>query len=166
VNHRARRSRVPAAGSKPRYRLSREATGPYIARTATTPRREAAAVEEIAGKAVASACFRFYAELNDHLPFRPQYRTVVRQLFVAASVKDMTESLGVPDTEVDPVLVNGESSDLTRLVQNDDRVSVYPMFESIDVTPVLRLLSRSSCTIFSLGMLAGNLRMLGLDTVR
>lgn len=56
MNHGARRLRVQGAGSKPRFRLSREETVPYIARTATTPRREAAAVaaavEEIAGGGV------------------------------------------------------------------------------------------------------------------
>lgn len=56
VNHGARQLRVQDAGSKPRFRLSREETGPYIARTATTPRREAAAAvaaeEEIAGRVV------------------------------------------------------------------------------------------------------------------
>ena len=55
VNHGARRLRVPGAESKPRCRLSREAIDPYIARTATTPRREPAApavAEEIAGKVV------------------------------------------------------------------------------------------------------------------
>jgi hypothetical protein len=56
VNHGARRLRVQGAGSKPRFRLSREETGQYIARTAITPRREAAAPAaaeaEIAGGVV------------------------------------------------------------------------------------------------------------------
>jgi len=89
--------------------------------------------------APACARFRFYAELNDHLPFCEQYGTVEKQFFVPASVKDMIEGIGVPHTEVDLVLVNGESSDFTRLIRNGDRVAVYPVFESIDITPVLRL---------------------------
>lgn len=116
----------------------------------------------------ASACFRFYAELNDHLPLSHQYRTVVRQFFVPASVRDMIESLGVPHTEVDLVLVNGESSDFTRPVQNGDRVTAYPMFESIDITPVLRLrpqpLREPKFVLdVHLGRLAGYLRMLGFE---
>jgi hypothetical protein len=51
VDHKARRSPVPGAGSRPRCRLNRAATGPYIARTVTTPGR-ARAVGEIAGLAV------------------------------------------------------------------------------------------------------------------
>jgi len=51
VNHKARRSRVPRAGSRPQCRLSREATGPYIARTATTRERETAAAAAAAAAA-------------------------------------------------------------------------------------------------------------------
>jgi hypothetical protein len=87
----------------------------------------------------AHASFRFYAELNDHLPPRLQYRTLVREFFVPVSVKDIIESFGVPHTEVDLVLVNGESSDFSRLVRNGDRVAVYPVFESLDIAPALRL---------------------------
>jgi hypothetical protein len=49
VNLGARRLCVPGAVSKLLYRLSREETDPYIARTATTP-GEAVAAEEIAGR--------------------------------------------------------------------------------------------------------------------
>ena len=44
----------------------------------------------------ACASFRFYAELNDHLPPVEQYRTVERDLLVRASVKDMIESFSIP----------------------------------------------------------------------
>jgi uncharacterized protein len=50
-----------------------------------------------------------------------------RDFDVPTSVKDMIESLGVPQTEVDLVLVNGESSDFSRLMQNGDRVVGYPV---------------------------------------
>jgi uncharacterized protein with PIN domain len=118
----------------------------------------------------ACACFRFYAELNDHLPPGQQYRTVERHFFVPASVKDMIEGIGVPHTEVDLVLVNGESSEFQRLVKNGDRVAVYPVFESIDITPVLRLrpqpLREPKFVLdVHLGRLAGYLRMLGFNTV-
>jgi uncharacterized protein with PIN domain len=116
------------------------------------------------------AWFRFYAELNDHLPPERRYATVERELYVPASVKDMIESSGVPHTEVDLVLVNGESSDFSRLVQAGDRVAVYPVFESMDITPVLRVrpqpLRETKFVLdVHLGRLAGYLRMLGFDTV-
>lgn len=120
--------------------------------------------------APACACFRFYAELNDHLPPGQQYWMVEKQFFVPASVKDMIESFGVPHTEADLVLVNGESSDFSRLVRNGDHVAIYPVFESIDITPVLRLrpqpLREPKFVLdVHLGRLAGYLRMLGFDTV-
>jgi uncharacterized protein with PIN domain len=119
--------------------------------------------------APATACFRFYAELNDHLPPRSRDGLVEKRFFVPGSVKDMIESLGVPHSEVDLVLVNGESSDFTRLIQNGDHVSVYPVFESIDITSVLRLrpqpLREPKFVLdVHLGRLAGYLRMLGFDT--
>jgi uncharacterized protein with PIN domain len=118
----------------------------------------------------ATASFRFYAELNDHLPPRSRYSAVEKRFLVPASVKDMIESLGVPHTEVDLVLINGESSDFTRLIYNGDYVTVYPVFESIDITPVLRLRPeplREQRFVLDvhLGRLAGYLRMLGFDTV-
>jgi len=118
----------------------------------------------------ARACFRFYAELNDHLPLEQQFRTVERQFFVPASVKDMVESLGVPHTEIDLVLVNGESSDFSRLVQDGDRVAVYPMFESLDIGAVLRVRPRPLreprfVLDVHLGKLAAYLRLLGFDAL-
>jgi hypothetical protein len=120
--------------------------------------------------AKACACFRFYAELNDHLPRGQRYGMVEKHFFVTATVKDMIESLGIPHTEVDLILVNGESSDFSRLVRNGDRVAVYPVFESIDITPVLRLrpqpLREPKFVLdVHLGRLAGYLRMLGFDAV-
>lgn len=116
------------------------------------------------------ASFRFYAESNDHLPPGQRYTMIRRDFLVPPSVKDMIESIGVPHTEVDLVLVNGESSDFSRLVRNDDRVSVYPVFESIDIAPVLRLRPQplrdpKFVLDVHLGHLAGYLRMLGFDTL-
>lgn len=114
------------------------------------------------------ASFRFYAELNDHLAPGQQYRTIEKGFVVPASVKDMIESWGVPHTEVELILVNGESSDFSRLVRDGDRVAVYPVFESLDITPELRVRQRALreprfVLDVHLGRLAGYLRMLGFD---
>jgi hypothetical protein len=116
----------------------------------------------------ARASLRFYAELNDHLPPGQQCRSLVREFFVPVSVKDMIESFGVPHTEVDLVLVNGESSDFSRLVRNGDRLAVYPVFESLDIAPALRLRPQALreprfVLDVQLGWLAAYLRMLGFD---
>jgi uncharacterized protein len=116
----------------------------------------------------ARAGFRFYGELNDHLPPDRRYRTVEQNFLVPSSVKAMIEGMGVPHTEVELVLVNGESSDFSRLIQNGDRVAVYPMFEALDITPMLRVrpeaLRKPKFVLdVHLGRLAAYLRMLGFD---
>jgi len=55
VNRKAQRSFVRGVGSKPQYPSSRVATGRFIARTATSPRREAVPSEEVAEVTVKTA---------------------------------------------------------------------------------------------------------------
>ena len=111
---------------------------------------------------------RFYEELNDFLS--PALRKVAfsHTFDRRASVKDMIESFGVPHTEVDIILVNGESVDFSCIVQDGDRISVYPVFESLDISPLLRLRPaplRSPAFVLdsNLGRLARYLRLLGFD---
>ena len=83
--------------------------------------------------------FRFYEELNDFLPARRRKRDFQVDFKGRESVKDMIEALGVPHTEVDLVLVNGKSVDFGCIIQDKDRISVYPLFESLDIRDVTRL---------------------------
>ena len=108
---------------------------------------------------------RFYAELKDQ-----RFQTIEKSCFVPGTVKDLIESLGVPHREVDLITVNGNSVDFSCGVQDGDYVSVYPMFESIDITPELRVregpLRKTKFVLdVHLGRLAAYLRMLGFDTV-
>jgi uncharacterized protein len=119
---------------------------------------------------MATATFRFYEELNDFLP--PARRGCEFEIACAqaATTKHMIEALGVPHTEVELVLVNGESVDFDRLVRDGDRVAVYPTFETFDVTPLLRVRAAPlRVTRFvadaHLGGLARLLRMTGFDTL-
>lgn len=114
------------------------------------------------------ACFRFYAELNDHLPPEQQYKTLEKAFYALSTVKDMIESFGVPHTEIDLILANGQSVDFSYLVQHGDRIAVYPTFESFDLAPEQRLRPqplRNPKFILDvhLGRLAAYLRMLGFD---
>lgn len=116
------------------------------------------------------ASFRFYAELNDFIAADRRSREFVFACAGDASVKHVIESLGVPHTEVELILVNGVSVDFARRLHDGDRVSVYPTFEAFDVTPLLRLRTRPlRVTRFvadaHLGGLARLLRMAGFDTV-
>lgn len=117
-----------------------------------------------------TATFRFYEELNDFLAPERRKRDFSAPCARAATVKHMIEALGVPHTEVELILVNGESVGFDRLLADGDRISVYPKFEALDVTPLLRLRERPLReTRFvadaHLGGLAHLLRMAGLDTL-
>jgi len=114
--------------------------------------------------------FRFYEELNDFLPPERRQREFVCRCSQAATVKHMIEALGVPHTEVELVLVNGESVRFDRRLFEDDRVAVYPRFEALDITPLLRvrehpLRQTHFVADAHLGGLARLLRMAGFDTL-
>ncbi len=51
----------------------------------------------------------------------------------------MIEALGVPHTEIDLILANGKSVDFAYVLQDGDRVSVYPVIESLNIENVTRL---------------------------
>ncbi len=118
-----------------------------------------------------AATFRFYAELNDFLPPGLRRRDVVHRFYGSTTVKDAIEALGVPHVEVDLILVNGESVGFEYRIHGGERVAVYPVFESLDVTPLVRLRGRPLRTPrfiadVHLGKLVRYLRLLGLDTVQ
>jgi uncharacterized protein with PIN domain len=116
------------------------------------------------------ASFRFYEELNDFLPRDRRGRSFATACARAATTKHMIEALGVPHTEVELVLVNGESVGFERLLEEGDRVSVYPKFERFDISPLLRVRERPLRRLrfvadAHLGGLARLLRMAGFDTL-
>jgi uncharacterized protein with PIN domain/sulfur carrier protein ThiS len=114
--------------------------------------------------------FRFYAELGDFLPAARRQVAFAHSFEGRVSIKHLIEALGIPHPEVDLVLVNGRSVDFSYLVQDGDRISVYPVFESIDITPLVRVrpqpLREPRFVLDThLGQLAAYLRMLGFDTL-
>lgn len=116
------------------------------------------------------ACFRFYAELNDFLPPARKQVWFAHRLKERGSIKDAIESLGVPHPEVDLILVNDESVDFSYIVQDGDRISVYPVSVSIDASSLSRVrpqpLQQISFVLdIHLGKLATYLRLLGFDTL-
>ena len=117
-----------------------------------------------------SATFRFYEELNDFLPAGRRQRSFTCACARAATVKHMIEALGVPHTEVELVLVNGESVGFERAILDGDRVAVYPRFESLDISPLLKVRGYPLRVLrfvadAHLGGLARLLRMSGFDTL-
>ena len=86
------------------------------------------------------ASLRLYAELNDFLP--PQRRQV-RFLHAypgRSSIKDVVESLGVPHPEIGLLLVGGQSVGFDYVVQDGDRISVYPYFSSLEIAVLSKVM--------------------------
>lgn len=114
------------------------------------------------------ASFRFYAELNDFLPRERRGVAFTHAFRGSPAVKDVIEALGVPHGEVDLVLADGESVDFSWPLRDGARVSVYPVFESLDITPLVRVRPeplRETRFVLDghLGRLAAYLRMVGFD---
>lgn len=111
---------------------------------------------------------RFYEELNDFLKYLPKKQDILFESKDRRSVKDLIESMGVPHVEVDLILVNGESVGFDYIVEEGDRISVYPMFERIDIESVSRLNKEPLRQVkfvldVHLGKLAKYLMLLGFD---
>jgi uncharacterized protein with PIN domain/sulfur carrier protein ThiS len=119
---------------------------------------------------MATAIIRFYEELNDFLPADKKKREFPARFHAGDTVKALIESLGVPHTEVDLILLNGRSVPFEQKLRQGDRVSVYPVFESMEIGAVTKVrptaLRRTRFVLdVHLGRLAKLLRMLGFDTL-
>lgn len=113
---------------------------------------------------------RFYAELIDFLS--PEHRSgrTESRFDVAGSIKDMIEAHGVPHTEVDLIIANGQSVDFSYRVQDGDQISVFPVFESLDITPIVKVRPEPLRQLRfvaddHLRRLARFLRLIGMDTL-
>ncbi len=119
---------------------------------------------------MSQASFRFYAELNHFFPVARRKVDAPCTFEGTPPVKEAIEDLGIPHGAVDLILVNGESVDFSHCIENGDRVSVYPVFESLDITSVIRLraspLRQPRFVVdVHLDRLARHLRMAGFDTL-
>jgi hypothetical protein len=72
--------------------------------------------------------FRFYEELNDHLPIARRKCGFAHAFDGAPAIKDVIEALGVPHTEIDLIIVDGKSVCFSHRLRGGERVAVYPMF--------------------------------------
>lgn len=94
---------------------------------------------------------------------------MTRDFGLSPSVKDLIESCGVPHTEVYVIIVDGESVDFGYRVKDGDHIAVYPVFESFDVSPIIRvrpepLREPRFLADNHLAKLARFMRLVGLDT--
>ncbi len=117
-----------------------------------------------------SAHFRFYEELNDFLPPSKKKTIFPYEFEGNPSVKDAVEAIGVPHAEIDLILVNSKSVTFSYHLRDGDIISVYPVFESLDISPVTHLREKplrepKFILDVHLGKLAKYLRMLGIDSL-
>ena len=120
-------------------------------------------------RAKRSAEFRFYEELNDFLPAARRKVCFMQAFYGTPAVRDVIQAIGVPHTAVDLVLVDGCSVGFGHRLRGGERVAVYPVFERLDISPLVRLrpepLRRTRFILdVHLGKLARDLRMLGFDS--
>lgn len=113
---------------------------------------------------------RFYAGLNYFLPKKLKQRVFQYPVKGNPSVKDLIESLSVPHTEIELIVVNGQAVDFSHKVKIGDKISVYPFFhnpEMIPDNPIKRIAFTKNKFIADvhLGKLTALLRMFGFDTV-
>ena len=117
-----------------------------------------------------SAKFRFYEELNDFLTIDKRKQIFSYKFEGNPSIKDAVEAIGVPHTEIDLILANSKSVAFSYHLQDDDMISVYPVYESIDISNITHLREKPLRKLqfildVHLGKLARYLRMFGFDTL-
>src|SRR3990170_1479285 len=111
---------------------------------------------------------RVYAELNDFLAPTDRGETLRRPFRSHQTVKDIIEAIGIPHTEIDLILADGESVGFSHRPGNGARLAVYPVFETLDIAAVGRLrptpLRDPRFVVdVNLGRLARLLRLVGFD---
>jgi uncharacterized protein with PIN domain len=121
-------------------------------------RRLSRAAPDAILKAMVTATFQFYDELNDFLPAARRQRAFAVPCARAATAKHMIEALGVPHTEVGRLHINEADAGLDQMLQEGDRVGVFPG-SLPPPSPALFVADAH------LGGLARLLRMAGFDTL-
>ena len=113
---------------------------------------------------------QFFAQLQDFITVDKRHQAFDFAFIKPRSIKDLIESIGIPHTEIDIILVNRKSVDFSYLVTGGEQIEVYPHASRLD----LPLLLHNQPQIPSpprfvldvhLGRLSGYLRMLGFDTL-
>ncbi len=121
------------------------------------------------GLRVATATYRFYAELNDFLPRARRQRAIQQRFDRRTSLKDMIEALGVPHPEVGFILANGVAAGFARQVHDGDRIAVYPVFRNLGAVAGVGGPNGGVAERFAvdanLGALARQLRLCGFDAL-
>jgi uncharacterized protein with PIN domain len=116
---------------------------------------------------------RFHDELNDFLISNQRNIEFNHPLNSSRSIKDLVESIGVPHTEIDLIIVNGKSVNFDYLVVTNDHIDLYAPSKYIApelaaISPLIHcqpepLANPRFILDVHLGRLAAYLRMMGFD---
>jgi uncharacterized protein with PIN domain len=107
----------------------------------------------------------FHGDLSFFL--KSKKRRIERRLSERTSVKDVIEACGIPHTEVDLILVEGDPVDFARVVTTESKIDIYPFTSNRhtlfpkDRLQVLQI--RKFVADGHLGKLIRDLRLLGID---
>jgi hypothetical protein len=91
--------------------------------------------------------FRFYEELNSFLLVDQRKRDFEVEFEGQKTLGELIEGLGVPCEKMDLILANGESVGLHHIPSEGERVSIYPVFEVLNISEITRLSGRPLRTI-------------------
>jgi uncharacterized protein len=83
--------------------------------------------------------FRLYEELNDYVLPERRKTTFSVTFKDPVTIREAICSLGIPENKVDLVLMNSESVPFDHIIKEGSIVSIYPIFESIDISSITRL---------------------------
>jgi uncharacterized protein with PIN domain len=113
---------------------------------------------------------RFYAERNGFQAPPLRHAPGTADVPSTATIKDVIESHGVPHTEVDLILADGEPVDFAYRGRDGERFAAYPPFRRLDLGPLPRLRPPPPAAgrfvlDIHLGALATLLRLLGFDAL-
>jgi hypothetical protein len=114
--------------------------------------------------------FRFYEELNDYLPKDQRKRDIEIVLKGPRTLRSIITSFHIPPSNVDLILVDGVSADFEHALEGGERVSIYPVFELLNIKEVTRLretpLRKNRFIVDSdLAALAEKMMKSGFDTI-
>jgi len=116
-----------------------------------------------------------FGELNDFLKPNMRDKEINIDFIEKRSAKDLIESIGIPHTEVFAIKINGGFSDFDSIIDQNDKLLVYPMSvsrsDNILDRNILKKLRKDYLEIekfivdVNLGRLARYLRLMGFDSL-
>lgn len=115
------------------------------------------------------ANFRFIAELNEFLRPTCRQQWLAYRFTHSPGIKDPIEAMGIPHTDVEHIVVDGQGVTFSYRLRHGDRVTVYPASVKTDIATPISLRPELHDIRFvldvHLGKLARLLRLLGFDVL-